>query len=126
MSEENKFSFNVRYSPEDQGYIAVCPEFPGLSAFGESVNEAISEAEVALELFIESYNEKQKPLPQPKFKQEFSGQIRARLPKSLHSRLSDLAEEEGVSLNTLMIKLLSEGVGSEQQRRSMAGGINTW
>jgi len=53
----------VHYSEEDGGYIALSPEFPGLSAFGETPEEAIREAETALELFIEVYLEENKALP---------------------------------------------------------------
>ncbi len=110
MKKAQKYSFRVQYSEDDGGYIALSPEFPGLSAFGETPEEAIRESETALELFIEAYYEQSKPLPDPNVLKEYSGQIRARLPKSLHERLAVRAEEEGVSLNTLMIQLLSEGL----------------
>jgi len=115
MKTENKYSFKVRYSEEDEGYIAECPEFPGLSAFGETPVEAIREAEIALELFVESYEEEGKGLPKPKLTKEYSGQMRVRLPKSLHARLADMAEDEGVSLNTLMIQFLTEGVAPKSK-----------
>jgi predicted RNase H-like HicB family nuclease len=118
MSTNHKYSFNLRYSVEDGGYIAVSPEFPGLSAFGESPEEAIEEAKVALELFIETYEEENKPLPEPKVTKEHSGQIRIRLPKSLHHRLSMQAEEEGTSINTLMIQYISEGLSSTKTKLS--------
>ncbi len=116
MKIEEKYSFKVRYSEEDEGYISVCPEFPGLSAFGKTPGEAIEEAEIALELFIESYKETGRNLPKPNLTNEYSGQIRVRLPKSLHARLADMAEDEGVSLNTLMIQFLSEGVTSKKEK----------
>ncbi|MEX2410269.1 MAG: type II toxin-antitoxin system HicB family antitoxin [Candidatus Paceibacterota bacterium] len=112
MSKDQKYSFNLRYSDEDEGYIVVCPEFPGLSAFGETPEEAIEEAKVAVELFIETYEEENKPLPKPNVSKEHSGQIRIRLPKSLHQRLAIQAEDEGTSINTLMIQYISEGLSS--------------
>lgn len=63
MSIDKKYSFNLRFSEEDAGYIAISPEFRGLSAFGESPEEAIEEAKVALELFIETYEDENKSLP---------------------------------------------------------------
>jgi predicted RNase H-like HicB family nuclease len=60
-----KYSFTLHWSDEDEGYIARCPEFPGLSAFGESPDEAIAEAQVALELMIETYQESDQSLPEP-------------------------------------------------------------
>ena len=61
-----KHSFTLHWSDEDGGYIARCPEFPGLSAFGESPGEAIAEAQVALELMIETYQESGQSLPEPR------------------------------------------------------------
>jgi predicted RNase H-like HicB family nuclease len=60
-----KYSFLLHWSDEDNGYIARCPEFPGLSAFGESVEQAIAEAQVALELMIETFQETGQALPEP-------------------------------------------------------------
>lgn len=38
---------------------------------------------------------------------KFSGEVELELPRSLHYRLHMLAQEEGVSLNDLMVYLLS-------------------
>jgi hypothetical protein len=47
---------------------------------------------------------------------EFSGNIRLRLPDGLHQALAELADHEGVSLNTMMVSLLSEGLGRRSDR----------
>lgn len=108
--EEKNYSFNIRFSFEDEGYIATCPEFPGLSAFGETEEEALKEARVALEGFIESYSDSNKELPEPIHVKRFSGQLRLRLPKSLHGTLSEIADSEGVSLNTFLIQCIQDGL----------------
>ena len=125
MSVVEKYSFNLRYSEEDQGYIAVSPEFPGLSAFGETPKQAIEEARTALELFIETYKEENKPLPEPNVVKDYSGQIRIRLPKSLHQRLAMQAEEEGTSINSLMIQYISEGLSTANTRKSFGDMISS-
>ena len=48
------YGFKVFWSDEDKGYIATCRDFPGLSAFGESENDALAEGKTALRLFLES------------------------------------------------------------------------
>lgn len=103
-----KYGFNLLWSEEDQGFIVTCPDFPGLSAFGDTPAEALAEANVALMLFIESLQASGDPLPKPTENVDYSGQIRFRMPKSLHASLSQQAEKEGVSLNTWIITLLSE------------------
>jgi len=45
-----------------------------------------------------------------------SGQWRQRVPKSLHTRLVERAEREGVSLNALVVALIAEGMGRRDSR----------
>jgi predicted RNase H-like HicB family nuclease len=94
-----KYKFELFWSDEDEGYIATCPELPGLSAFGETASEALAEAQVALEMFLETYRENGISIPEPMIAKRYSGQIRLRLPKSLHARSAQLAADDGISLN---------------------------
>lgn len=114
----DRYSFSIQWSEENGGFVATSPEFPGLSAFGETRAEAINEAETALSLFIESLEEEGTPLPQPNEVKEFSGQFRVRLPKSLHRRLSTTAESEGVSLNTFVITSLTTAVVTQRVKKT--------
>jgi antitoxin HicB len=57
------YGFDVFWSEEDEGYIATCPDFPGLSAFGESEEQALIEAKAALRLFLESLQAEGKRAP---------------------------------------------------------------
>lgn len=102
------YGFELFWSDEDEGYIATCPDFPGLSAFGKSPEMALKEVRVALRLFIEEYKQREDQLPEPTKVISFSGQIRLRMPKELHSQLSKAADRSGVSLNTYLVSLLSE------------------
>ncbi len=61
----NKYTIQIFWSAEDEGFIAVCQEFPGLSAFGETREEALQEAQTALNLMIETCLEKNILLPEP-------------------------------------------------------------
>ncbi len=103
-----KYSINLEWSNEDECYISTIKEFPGLSAFGETPEEAVKEAKVAAKGFIEVLKEDGKKMPEPIIKKHFSGQTRLRLPKSLHQDLACEANKEEVSLNTYIITLLSE------------------
>lgn len=42
-----------------------------------------------------------------------SGQLRLRMPSSLHRELAEQAEKEGVSLNSYLVYLLSKNFGME-------------
>ncbi|CAN2042165.1 antitoxin HicB [Candidatus Magnetomoraceae bacterium gMMP-15] len=60
------YSINIRWSEEDEGYIATISEFPGLSAFGETPEKAAKEAIIASELFILDMIEDGEEIPKPK------------------------------------------------------------
>lgn len=51
---------------EDEGSIGICDEFPGLSAFGGTREEALSESQIALNLMIEHYHASGQTLPDPR------------------------------------------------------------
>lgn len=124
----NKYSVALAWSDEDGGYIATVPEFEGLSAFGETPEEALAEAKTALQGFIEVLEEAGEALPEPQRICPYSGQLRLRLPKSLHARLSEMARRENTSLNTLIVSLVSEGYGRKDAAADMAAGVSaaTW
>lgn len=110
----NKYGLNIIWSDEDQAYIATCPELPGLSAFGETIEDTIAEAKLAQELFVETYEAEGLPLPEPQLLGSYSGQFRLRIPPSLHHQLTRLAEIEGVSLNQFILMSLAARIGGEQ------------
>src|SRR5450759_4073505 len=108
------YSYSVAWSPRDAAYIALSPEFPGLSAVGADPAGAIKELEVAIELALETYAEAGERPPAPNLIGAYSGQFRLRLPKSLHRGLVLRAEAEGVSLNALVMAILAHGLGSAE------------
>jgi antitoxin HicB len=105
------FSIRIIWSDDDGGYIATSPEFEDLSAFGATPQEAAAQLEPVVRVAIATYRDSGWPLPEPKRVHEHSGQLRLRLPKSLHGRLVEEADRDGVSLNTLIVTYLAQQVG---------------
>jgi predicted RNase H-like HicB family nuclease len=60
------YSYHVFWSDEDGAFIATVSEFSGVSAFGETPQEALQELLVALEGVIEMYQDRGWELPQPR------------------------------------------------------------
>jgi antitoxin HicB len=54
-----------------------------------------------------------RPVPPPGAdpSEDYSGKWQLRTPKSLHRDLADRARREGISLNTLAVTLLAQGLG---------------
>jgi predicted RNase H-like HicB family nuclease len=128
-----KYSFKVFWSEADNAYIATCPEFTGLSAFGSTEEKALREAKIALQMFIEDIQESGEELPTPQVPHSYSGKLQFRFAKSLHRAAAELAEAEGVSLNNyiedaLRAKVTGEHIGKrmlEEMRRESAQNRTT-
>jgi predicted RNase H-like HicB family nuclease len=104
----DKYPISIKWSDEDGGYIAAIPGILGLSAFGESPPEALTELKIAAHAYLQSLKKAGKPMPVFDKVAPFSGQLRLRMPKSLHAELSQAAANEGISLNTYLVALLSK------------------
>ena len=117
----DKYPISIKWSDEDGGYIGTIPGIRGLSAFGESPPEALSELKIAANAYFQSLKKAGKSMPVFDKVPLFSGQLRLRLPKSLHAELSRAAENEGVSLNTYLISLLA----SEQTKRYLSQKVRS-
>jgi len=63
---ENKYTIHIFWSEEDEGFIGICDEFPGLSAFGDTREKALKETQTALKLMIKHYRSSGQRLPEPK------------------------------------------------------------
>ena len=60
--------YTVKIFPDPEGdgdYIAEIEELKGCSAFGDTPEEALSEIEIAMKLWIESAKKHGKPIPKP-------------------------------------------------------------
>ncbi len=61
-----QYSILIQWSDEDQKYIVSLPEFgPYAHTHGDSYEEALQNGKEVLELLIEDYQARNKPLPQP-------------------------------------------------------------
>ncbi len=60
-----KYAIEIFYSEEDEGYIAVVPELPGCSAFGQTEEVALKEVMIAMELWLETAGKEGREIPKP-------------------------------------------------------------
>ena len=114
VRKEDLLGYEIKIiSDKESEYFAVrFPDFPGVVTGGHSLEQAMRNAQDALELTIDTMKEHKLPLPKPKTR--FSGQFNVRVPKDLHRELVRKAEEEGVSLNALVNYLLSQSIKMER------------
>jgi antitoxin HicB len=96
---------------EGGGWLASFPDLPGCMGDGATPEAAIADAYEAAAAWLAVAQAQGDVIPQPGAGGE-SGRFVARLPKSLHTRLVARAEQEGVSMNTLVVSLIAQGVGA--------------
>ena len=125
LTKTPAYGMRVLWSEEDQSFVALCPELQGISAFGASYEEAIRELGTAVELAVQALREDGEPLPVAGAEPSYSGQFRVRLPRSLHARLAEQAEREGISLNTLLVAKLSDTTSVDAVVRHLIGEVQT-
>lgn len=106
------YDIKLRKISEDEGggWLAEIPHLPGCMSDGETPKEAIDNLDDAKKCWIETCLELDHQVPEP-VTDEYSGQLRIRIPKTLHRILAERAKEEKVSLNQYINYLLSRGVG---------------
>lgn len=61
-----KYEMLIYWSEEDSLFIAEVPELPGCIADGSSYQEAVKNAEVVINEWIETAQELGRPIPKPK------------------------------------------------------------
>ncbi len=99
------------------GFLFTMPDIPGVMADGSTELEAIADGREAFIATTSALLDMGREVPAPAFNvSDFapaaaSGKVLARLPRSMHLQLTARAKTEGVSLNTLMLALIAEGLG---------------
>jgi antitoxin HicB len=111
------YQFTVRPLSKDEGggFLVEYPDIPGCMSDGENVEEAIANGREALRDCIEVFRESGRKLPKPSVE---AAQWRQRLPRTLYLKLTQQAESEGVSINSLVTAIIAEAIGAKRAERS--------
>jgi antitoxin HicB len=106
------YDIKIRRLTEEEGggWFAEIPLLPGCISDGETVEQLLVNIEDAKKCWFESCLESGRSIPEPQ-EDAYSGQLRVRLPKSLHKTLTEKAREENTSLNQYIVYQLARGVG---------------
>ena len=66
MASKFRYEVIIYWSNEDHAFIAEVPELPGCTADGATYQEAVSNAEIVIQQWIEIAQEIGRPIPEPK------------------------------------------------------------
>lgn len=118
MGKAAEYPFEIRPLAEDEGggFLISFPDFAGCISDGETVEEALTNGREALAATVAALKAKKFAVPAPNSGGVASGRFVARVPKTIHAQLTTRAKAEGVSLNSLVLTFIAQGLGRQNSR----------
>ena len=92
---------------DEGGFVVSYPDLPGCITCGETVESAVANALDAKKAWIEAALEDGVEIHEPDSLEDYSGQFKLRIPRSLHRSLAEHSQREGISMNQYCVYLLS-------------------
>ena len=116
MSKLTDYPFEIRPLTADEGggFLISYPDFSDCISDGETVEETLKNGQDALKATIATLKSKALSVPTPNSGRIASGKFVARVPKTIHAQLTTRAKSEGVSLNTLVVTFIAQGLGRKE------------
>lgn len=110
LNEYLNMPYRMEIVPDtaEGGYIASFPELCGCITCGETVEKAVANAIDAKREWLSAAIEDGIDIPTPETSENYSGQFKLRLPKSLHKQLAEDARRDGISMNQYCVYLLAQ------------------
>lgn len=106
------FAMNYRMEivedKDEGGFVISFPELPGCITCGETVESAVANALDAKKAWLEAAVEDGIEIHEPDSLEDYSGQFKLRIPRSLHRSLAEHSKREGISMNQYCVYLLSK------------------
>lgn len=89
------------------GFVVSFPDLPGCITSGETIESAVANATDAKRAWLEAAIEDGLSIQEPDSLEDYSGQFKLRIPRSLHRSLAEHSKKEGISMNQYCVYLLS-------------------
>ena len=103
----DRYTYRVTWSDEDEMYIGLCAEFSLLSHLADTPEEAFTGIRDLVAFCVDDLRKEGAPIPEPLSVRSYSGVITLRVPPETHRALAMDAAEAGVSMNRLATERLS-------------------
>lgn len=115
--KELEYYMNLNYRIEivkdeiEGGYVLSIPDLKGCLTCASSLDTGMRMLDDAKRQWLMTALENEYEVPEPSKLDDYSGQFRLRLPKSLHKELVERSKQEGISMNQYCLYLLSRNLG---------------
>ena len=101
------YRMEVVEDKDEGGFVVSYPDLPGCISCGETIESAMQNALDAKKAWIEAALEENIEIKEPDSLENYSGQFKLRIPRSLHKSLAEHSKREGISMNQYCVYLLS-------------------
>ena len=110
LDEYMQLPYKMEIVPDlaEGGFAVSFPDLPGCITCADTIEEALYNAIEAKRLWLEVALEDGLVIPEPYELEDYSGQFKLRIPRSLHRSLAEHSQREGISMNQYCLYLLSK------------------
>ncbi len=106
--KDDKYTYRVTWSDDDDEYVGLCAEFPSLSWLAVTQEKALKGIRKLVADVVSDMVENGESIPEPFASKRYSGKFMVRVPPDVHRKLAIQAAEAGVSLNRIASAKLSQ------------------
>lgn len=106
MDIVDRYTYRVIWSEDDHEFVGLCAEFPSLSWLDAEREGALRGIVRLVRETVADLDDDEGP-PVPLLDRAYSGELRIRIPPTVHQRLALEAAERGTSLNKIIVQKLS-------------------
>ena len=99
--KNDKYTYRVTWSEEDNEYVGLCTEFPSLSWLARTPEAALRGIRKVVTDIVQDMHGHGEDIPEPIACRKYSGKFMVRVPPDVHRNLAIQAAESGISLNRL-------------------------
>ena len=110
LEEYMSLPYRMEIIPDtvEGGFAVRFPELPGCLTCADTLEDAVKNATECKREGLCAAIEDGIAIPEPADEDEYSGQFKLRIPKSLHKSLAEHSKAEGISMNQYCLYLLTK------------------
>ena len=102
------YKMEIIEDQDEGGFVISYPDLPGCITCGETIESAMQNAKDAKREWIRVALEEGIEIYEPDSLENYSGQFKLRIRRSLHRSLAEHSQREGISMNQYCVYLLSK------------------
>lgn len=106
--KNDRYTYRVTWSEDDNEYVGLCAEFPSLSWLSATPEASLKGIRKIVSEVVTDMEASDEPIPKPIACRQYSGKFMVRVPPEVHRNLAIRAAESGISINRVVSSKLSQ------------------